>query len=166
MLRVLGERLEEKVRNLISAKAKEQKLKDMVIVRDFPEELSNQFKELKDKGFIRSSLSLWGAPVLFVKKKDGSFRMCIDYRELNKLTIKNHYPLPMIDDQFDQLNALWFDECTRGIHGLNESGLGLGCILMQRGKVIAYASRKLKIHEKSYTTHDLELGVVVFALKI
>nr|GFA27900.1 hypothetical protein [Tanacetum cinerariifolium] len=61
------------------------------------EELSNQLKELQDKGFIRPSLSPWGAPVLSVTKKDSSFRMCIDYRELNKLTIKNHYPLPRID---------------------------------------------------------------------
>ncbi|GJV86054.1 putative reverse transcriptase domain-containing protein, partial [Tanacetum coccineum] len=66
-------------------------------------ELSNQLKELQEKGFIRPSHSPWGAPVLFVKKKDGSMRMCIDYRELNKLTIKNRYPLLRIDDLFDQL---------------------------------------------------------------
>ncbi|GJR94118.1 putative reverse transcriptase domain-containing protein [Tanacetum coccineum] len=68
-------------------------------------ELSDQLQELSDKGFIRPSSSPWGAPVLFVKKKDGSFRMCIDYRELNKLTVKNHYPLPRIDDLFDQLQG-------------------------------------------------------------
>ncbi|GJR35040.1 putative reverse transcriptase domain-containing protein [Tanacetum coccineum] len=61
-------------------------------------ELSEQLKELSDKGFIRPSSSPWGALVLFVKKKDGSFRMCIDYRELNKLTVKNRYPLPRIDE--------------------------------------------------------------------
>ncbi|GJR43364.1 putative reverse transcriptase domain-containing protein [Tanacetum coccineum] len=281
-------------------------------------ELSGQLIELQDKGFIRPSSSPWGAPVLFVKKKDGSFRMCIDYRELNKLTIKNRYPLPRIDDLFDQLQgsqyfskidlksgyhqlrvheddipktafktryghfeftimpfgltnapALFMDLMNRtreehevhlglvlellrkekiyakfskypskieavknwkaprtpsevhsflGLAGyyrrfikdfskisklitvLNQksrtfdwgeeqenafqtlkdklcnapvlafpdrsedfvvycdmSGLGLGCVLMQRGKVIAYASRQLKIHEKNYTTHDLEL---------
>ncbi|GKF41403.1 putative reverse transcriptase domain-containing protein, partial [Tanacetum coccineum] len=65
-------------------------------------ELSEKLKELFDKGFIRPSSSPWGAPVLFVKKKDGLFRMCIDYRELNKLTVKNRYPLPRIDDLFDQ----------------------------------------------------------------
>ncbi|GJU99328.1 putative reverse transcriptase domain-containing protein [Tanacetum coccineum] len=68
-------------------------------------ELSTQLQELSDKGFIRPSSSPWGAPVLFVKKKDGSFRMCIDYRELNKLTVKNRYPLPRIDDLFDQLQG-------------------------------------------------------------
>ncbi|GKC36824.1 putative reverse transcriptase domain-containing protein [Tanacetum coccineum] len=69
------------------------------------QELSNQLQELADRGFIRPSTSPWGAPVLFVKKKDGSFRMCINYRELNKLTVKNHYPLPRIDDLFDQLQG-------------------------------------------------------------
>nr|GFA24427.1 retrotransposon protein, putative, Ty3-gypsy subclass [Tanacetum cinerariifolium] len=68
-------------------------------------ELAKQLQELSDKGFIRPSSSPWGASVLFVKKKDGSFRMCIDYRELNKLTIKNRYPLPRIDDLFDQLQG-------------------------------------------------------------
>nr|GEY95508.1 putative reverse transcriptase domain-containing protein [Tanacetum cinerariifolium] len=80
----------------------------------FPEDLSalsemkellDQLKELADKGFIRPSSSPWGAPVLFVKKKDGSFRMCMDYQELNKLTMKNRYPLPRIDDLFDQLQG-------------------------------------------------------------
>nr|GEX56199.1 putative reverse transcriptase domain-containing protein [Tanacetum cinerariifolium] len=66
-------------------------------------ELSDQLQELSDKGFIRPSSSPWGAHVLFVKKKDGSFRMCIDYRELNKLTVKNRYPLSRIEDLFDQL---------------------------------------------------------------
>ncbi|GJS35611.1 hypothetical protein Tco_0533993 [Tanacetum coccineum] len=69
-------------------------------------ELAEQLQELSDKGFIRPSSSPWGAPVLFVKKKDGSFRMCIDYRKLNKLTVKNRYPLPRIDDLFDQLQGL------------------------------------------------------------
>ncbi|GJS52807.1 putative reverse transcriptase domain-containing protein [Tanacetum coccineum] len=293
-------------------------------------ELSEQLQELSEKGFIRPSSSPWGAPVLFVKKKDGSFRMCIDYRELNKLTVKNRYPLPRIDDLFDQLQGssiyskidlrsgyhqlrvreqdipktafrtryghyefqvmpfgltnapavfmdlmnrvckpyldkfiivfiddiliyskdkkeheehlkailellkkeklyAKFSKCefwipkvqflghvidSRGIHvdpakiesikdwaspktpteirqflGLagyyrsapilalpegsedfvvycDASYKGLGVVLMQREKVIAYASRQLKTHEKNYTTHDLELGSVVFALKI
>ncbi|GKC61420.1 hypothetical protein Tco_1089018 [Tanacetum coccineum] len=67
------------------------------------QKLSEQLQELQDKGFIQPSHSPWGAPVLFFKKKDGSFRMCIDYHELNKLTIKNRYPLTRIDDLFDQL---------------------------------------------------------------
>ncbi|GJU21345.1 putative reverse transcriptase domain-containing protein [Tanacetum coccineum] len=299
-------------------------------------ELSNQLKELQEKGFIRPSHSPWGAPVLFVKKKDGSMRMCIDYRELNKLTIKNRYPLPRIDDLFDQLQGaccfskidlrsgyhqlrvreedipktafrtryghfeftvmpfgltnapaifmdlmnrvckpyldkfvivfiddiliyskseeehevhlktildllekeklyakfskceFWLKEVQFLGHVVNRDGIhvdpskiakpltlltqknkayvwgdkqdeafqilkeklcnapvlalpdgpddfvvycdaskqGFGCVLMQRGKVIAYASRQLKKHEKNYTTHDLELGAVVFALKI
>ncbi|GKC42738.1 putative reverse transcriptase domain-containing protein [Tanacetum coccineum] len=249
-------------------------------------ELSEQLQELSDKGFIRPSSSPWGAPVLFVKKKDGSFRMCIDYRELNKLMVKNRYPLPRIDDLFDQLQGssvyskidlrsgyhqlrvrkedipkmafrtrydhyefqvmpfgltnaptvfidlmnrvckpyldkfvivfiddiliysrdkkeheehfkailellkkeelyAKFSKCLAGyyrrfIEGFSKIAKpitkltqkkvafewGLGAVLMQNEKVIAYASRQLKIHEKNYTTHDLELGAVVFALKI
>ncbi|GJR92993.1 putative reverse transcriptase domain-containing protein [Tanacetum coccineum] len=221
-------------------------------------ELSNQLKELQKKGFIRPSHSPWGALVLFVKKKDGTMRMYIDYRELNKLTIKNCYPLPKIDDLFDQLQEVqflgrvvnrdgihidpskvesvknwknlesstkicsflglagyyrrfienfskiakpltlltqknklyvWSDKqdeaflilkeklCNAPVLALldgpddfvvycDASKQGFGCVLMQRGKVIAYASRQLKTHEKNYTTHDLELGAVVFALKI
>nr|GEW60915.1 putative reverse transcriptase domain-containing protein [Tanacetum cinerariifolium] len=263
-------------------------------------ELSDQLQELFDKGFIRLSSSPWGALVLFVKKKDRSFWMCIDYRELNKLTVKNHYPLPKIDDLFDQFqgssiyskidlrsgyhqlrvreedipkttfrtryghyefqvmsfsltnaSAIFMDLMNRVckpyldkfvivfiddilIYSKNEqehrehlklilellkreklyakfskckfwilkgdkqeatfqllkqklcsapilaspegaedfaaycdaSHKGLGTVLMQSEKVISYASRQLKIHEKNYTTHDLELGALVFALKI
>ncbi|GJS33356.1 putative reverse transcriptase domain-containing protein [Tanacetum coccineum] len=289
-------------------------------------ELSEQLKELSDKGFIIPSSLPWGAPVLFLKKKDGSFRMCIDYQELNKLTVKNRYPLLKIDDLFDQLQGssvyskidlrsgyhqlrvreedipktafrtryghyefqvmpfgltnapavfmdlmnrvckpffdkfviafiddiliysknkkeheehlqgvlellkkeilyAKFSKCefwipkvqflgrvidSQGIHvdpgkiesikdmespkmptkicqflGLasapilalpegsedfvvycDASHKGLGVVLMQREKVISYASRQLKIHEKNYTTHDLELGSVVFSLKL
>ncbi|GJZ76335.1 putative reverse transcriptase domain-containing protein [Tanacetum coccineum] len=269
---------------------------DPNVVTDLPgiptliaKELSNQLQELTDRGFIRPSTSPWGAPVLFVKKKDGSFRMCIDYRELNKLTIKNRYPLPRIDDLFDQLQGssvyskidlrsgyhqlrvrerdipktafrmryghyefqvmpfgltnapavfmdlmnrvckpyldkfvivfiddiliysrnsgyyqrfiegfskiakpltkltqknksyIWGEEqesafqllkqklCEAPILALPEGNdnfvvycdaslQGLGAVLMQREKVIAYASRQLKPHEENYTTHDLELG--------
>ncbi|GJY85454.1 putative reverse transcriptase domain-containing protein [Tanacetum coccineum] len=107
---------------VMKKKSKEKRMEDVPVIRDFPEaapvarvpyrlapsemkELSVQLQELLEKGFIRPSSSPWGAPVLFVKKKDGSFRMCIDYRELNKLTIKNRYPLPRIDDLFDQLQG-------------------------------------------------------------
>ncbi|GJX76428.1 putative reverse transcriptase domain-containing protein, partial [Tanacetum coccineum] len=224
--------------------------------------------------FIRPSSLPWGAPVLFVKNKDGSFRMRIDYRELNKLTVKNRYPLPRIDDLFDQLRGSsvyskidlrsgyhqlqereedtpkkwhseldpakiesikdraspktpteirqllglvgyyrkfiegflgisksmtkltqkgvkfnWGDKqeaafqllkqkfCSTPILDLPEgnkdfvvycdaSHKGLGVVLMQREKVISYASRQLEIHEKNYTTNDLELGSVMFALNI
>ncbi|GJT10452.1 putative reverse transcriptase domain-containing protein [Tanacetum coccineum] len=117
VLRVLGERPEEKARLLMSAKTNGEKQEEIVVVMDFPEvfpdDLSGlppvreikQLKELQDKGFIRASSSPWGAPILFVKKKDGSFRLCIDYRELNKLTVKNRYPLPRINDLFDQLQG-------------------------------------------------------------
>ncbi|GJX57655.1 retrovirus-related pol polyprotein from transposon 17.6 [Tanacetum coccineum] len=210
-------------------------------------ELSDQQQELSDKGFIKPSSLPWGAPVLFVKKEDGSFWMCIDYRELNKLMVKNRYPLPRIDDLFDQLqgssvyskidlrsgyNQLRVREedipktafrtrlagyNRRFIEGFSKiaksmtkitqkkvkfdwgtkqeaafqllkqklssapilalpegaenfivycdaSHKELGYVLMQNEKVIAYASRQLKIHEKNYTTHDLELGAIVFAL--
>nr|GFD22244.1 putative reverse transcriptase domain-containing protein [Tanacetum cinerariifolium] len=68
-------------------------------------ELKDQLQELLERGFIRLSVSPWGAPVLFVKKKDGSMRLCIDYRELNKITIRNRYPLLRIDNLFDQLQG-------------------------------------------------------------
>ena len=68
-------------------------------------ELKKQLDELLQKGYIRPSISPWGSPVLFVKKKDGILRMCMDYRQLNEVTIKNKYPLPRIDDLFDQLNG-------------------------------------------------------------
>ncbi|GJU78538.1 putative reverse transcriptase domain-containing protein [Tanacetum coccineum] len=208
-------------------------------------ELLEQLKELSDKGFLRPSSSPWGALVLFVKKKDGSFWMCIDYQELNKLTNKQEHEehlklifellkkeelyakfskcefwIPkvqflchMIDSNglaryyrrfiegFSKISKpmtkltpkkvqfVWGDKqeaafqllkqklCSAPILALPEgsedfiaycdaSKKGLGVVLMQREKVIAYASRQLKIHEKNYTTQDLELGVVVFALKI
>ena len=68
-------------------------------------ELKVQLQELVEKVFTRPSVSPWGAPVLFVKKKDGTFRLCIDYRQLNKVTVRNKYPLPHIDDLFDQLQG-------------------------------------------------------------
>ncbi|GKE64299.1 putative reverse transcriptase domain-containing protein, partial [Tanacetum coccineum] len=203
-------------------------------------ELSLQQQQLLEKGFIRPSSSPWGASVLFVKKKDGSFRMCIDYRELNKLIVKNRYPLPRIDGLFDQLQgssvyskidlrSRYHQLCIKeedilitafrtryghfefhvmpfGLtnapadkkeHGkhlkiilellkkrrfapilvlpkgtedfvvyCDASLKGYRAVLMQREKVIAYASRQLKVYEENYTTHDLELGAVVFALRL
>ena len=68
-------------------------------------ELNLQFQDIIDKHYIRPSVSLWGALVLFVKKKDGALRLCIDYRQLNKMTIKNRYPLPRIDNLFNQIRG-------------------------------------------------------------
>jgi hypothetical protein len=68
-------------------------------------ELKEQLQELLDKGYILPSASPWGAPVIFVPKKDGTQRMCIDYLSLNEVSIKNKYPLPRIDDLFDQLKG-------------------------------------------------------------
>jgi len=65
-----------------------------------------QLEDLLQKSYIRPSVSPWGESVLFIKKKDGTLRLCIDYRELNKITIKNKYPLPRIDDLFDQLQGM------------------------------------------------------------
>ncbi|GJW11346.1 putative reverse transcriptase domain-containing protein [Tanacetum coccineum] len=208
-------------------------------------ELSVQLQELLEKGFIHPSSSPWGAHVLFVKKKDGSFRMCIDYRELNKLTIKNRYPLLRIDDLFDQLQVLsdavgltnapavfmdlmnrvckpyldkfvivfiddilvyskdkeehgkhlkiilellkkerlyakfskcdfWLDSVQFLDHVIDHSGVHVNpakieatrSMLMQKEKVIAYASKQLKVHEENYTIHDLDVGAVVFALRL
>ncbi|WMV41242.1 hypothetical protein MTR67_034627, partial [Solanum verrucosum] len=165
-------------------------------------ELKEQLKDLLEKGFIRPN-----------------------YRQLNRVTVKNKYPLPRIDDLFDQLQVSgdgikvdpkktdvirnWPRPLTpsdirsflglagyyrRFVNGFSSiaspmtkltqkkakfewtdegfvvycdaSRVGLGCVLMQNGKVIAYASRQLKVHEKNYPTHDLELAAVVFALKI
>ncbi|GJT25083.1 putative reverse transcriptase domain-containing protein [Tanacetum coccineum] len=220
-------------------------------------ESSVQMQELLEKIFIRPSSSPWGAPILFVKKKDGYFRMYIDFHELNKLTIKNRYPLPRIDDLFDQLQVFiddilvyskdeeehgkhlkiilellkkerlyakfskcdfWLDSVQFLGHVIDHSGVhvdpakikaikrkeeeafqmlkqklcsaptlalpegiedfmvycdaslkGYGAVLMRRKKVIAYASRQLKVHEENYTTHglenytthDLELGAII-----
>ncbi|GJQ93583.1 putative reverse transcriptase domain-containing protein [Tanacetum coccineum] len=205
------------------------------------QELSTQLQELSERGFIRPSSSLWGAPVLFVKKKDGSFWMCIDYRKLNKLNLSKvqflghvidsegiHVDPAMIESikdwaspktpteirQFLGLAGYYrrfikgFSKIARPMTKLTQKSVkfdwgekaeaafqllkqklcsapilalpegsenfvvyygashkGLGIVLMQREKVTAYASRQLKVHEKNYTTHDLELGSVVFALK-
>ncbi|GKB92397.1 putative reverse transcriptase domain-containing protein, partial [Tanacetum coccineum] len=198
-------------------------------------ELAEQLKELSDKGFIRPSSSPWGTLVMFVKKKDGVFRMCIDYRELNKLPLvessrRGHsqdlakiesikdWASPKTPIKIRQSLRLagyyrrfieGFSKIANSMTKLTQKNVrfdwgekeeaafqlikhklcsvpilampkgsenfivycdalhnGLGSVLMQNEKVIAYASQQLKIHEKNYTTHDLELGAVVFALKM
>ncbi|GJT73676.1 putative reverse transcriptase domain-containing protein, partial [Tanacetum coccineum] len=193
-------------------KSEEKRLKDVSIMRDSQKfflkiclelapsemkELSDQLQELSNKGFIRPSSSPWEAPVLFFKKKDGSFQMCINYKESNKLTVENRYPLPRIDDLFDQLqgSSIYLKiDLRSGYHqlrvceedilrtafrtrygyyefqvmpfGQTNAPVIFMDLMNQSEKVIAYASRQLKIHKKNYTTHDLELGAVVFALNI
>nr|GEW78784.1 putative reverse transcriptase domain-containing protein [Tanacetum cinerariifolium] len=98
------------------------------------EELPGQLKELQDKAFIRPSSSPWGAPVLFVKKKDGTLRMCIDYREMNKLTVKNRYSLPGIDDLFDQLQGTRYGhfEFTVMPFGLTNAPVSWNCLKKEK----------------------------------
>ncbi|XP_075492499.1 uncharacterized protein LOC142530553 [Primulina tabacum] len=166
-------------------------------------ELNKQLYELLDKGF-RPSSSPWGDPVLFVKKKDGSLRLCIDYRELNKLLRDKQLYAKLKKCEFwlEQVAFLGHIVSKKGIsvepskiesikqwsipkkvsevrsflvlpYGTEDfvvytdaSKKGLSPVMMQRGKVIAYVSRELKDYEKNYSTHDLQLASMVFALKI
>nr|GEY26784.1 putative reverse transcriptase domain-containing protein [Tanacetum cinerariifolium] len=100
----IGERPEEKARLLLSTKASDKKQGEIVVVRNFPETTQGTPRQ----GFHLTKLIALGSNDTIYKEKDGSFRMCIDYRELNKLTIKNRYPLLRIDDLFDQLQGLHF----------------------------------------------------------
>ncbi|GJV35607.1 putative reverse transcriptase domain-containing protein [Tanacetum coccineum] len=162
------------------------------------QELSNQLQELADRGFIRPSTSPWGDPVLFVKKKDGSFRTSvscsfsghvIDSQGIHVDPAKiKEIAKPLIELTQKNKKYIWGENqesafqllkklCEAPILALPEGNndfvvycdaslQGLGAVLMQREKSIAYASRQLKPHEENYTTHVLELGAVVFALKI
>ncbi|GJX20123.1 putative reverse transcriptase domain-containing protein [Tanacetum coccineum] len=205
-------------------KSDEKRLEDILVVREFPEvfpedlpgyPLIRQVKFQID--LILGVMPVARAPYRLAPSEMQELSnqlqelMCIDYRELNKLTVKNRYPLPRIDDLFDQLQGssvyskidirsgyhqlrknkkyIWGEDqelafqllkqklCEAPILALPEgnddfvvycdaSHQGMGAVLMQREKVIAYASRQLKPNEENYTTHDLELGAVVFALKI
>ncbi|XP_071728242.1 uncharacterized protein [Rutidosis leptorrhynchoides] len=140
-----------------------------------------QIQDLLDRGFIRPSSSPWGAPVLFMKKKDGYYRRFIkDFSKiaglLTKLTRKD-VSFQWGDEQEKAFQTLKQLLCQAPILALPEgtddfmvycdaSYAGLGCVLMQREKVIAYASRQLKTQEKNYQVHDLEMAAVVFALKL
>ncbi|GJT01703.1 putative reverse transcriptase domain-containing protein [Tanacetum coccineum] len=116
-----------------------------------------------DRGFIRPSTSPWGAPVLFVKKKDGSFRMGSSV--YSKITLRSGLSLTESYVPAPNSLALQIGNDDFVVY-CDASHQGLGAMLMQREKVIAYASRQLKPNEENYTTHDLKLGAVVFALKI
>ncbi|GKD12004.1 hypothetical protein Tco_1196411, partial [Tanacetum coccineum] len=114
-------------------------------------ELSEQLQEISEKGFIRPSSSPWGAPVLFVKKKDGSFRMCINYRESNKLTVKNRYPLPRIDDLFNQLQGSSIHskiDMRSGYHQLRKE-----LVLL----MVKAAELKIRMHEEYFWMFIFEL---------
>ncbi|GJY89123.1 putative reverse transcriptase domain-containing protein [Tanacetum coccineum] len=144
-------------------------------------ELQNKLQKTIHKGLIDPDSNSWGAPILFVKKKDGSFRICIDYRELNKLTGKNHYPLPIIDDLFDQLqgSSVYSKiDLRSGYHQpflkdpenssmfIAMHRIRIGCrAYAQNKKVIAYASQQLKIYEKNYTNSRSGLGLCCSLLR-
>ncbi|GJU59701.1 reverse transcriptase domain-containing protein [Tanacetum coccineum] len=233
MFRVLGEKPEEKVRYLMSAKTEEQKLKDIVVVRSFPEiDIRSGYHQLRVHEddipktafraryehfeFIVMPFGLTNAPaVQFLGHVINGDGIHVDpskieavknweaprtpsevrsflglagyYRRFIKNFSKIAKPLTILtqknktydwgEEQEEAFQILKDKLCNAPVLALPDgpedfvvycdaSGLGLGCVLMQRGKVIAYASRQLKIHEKNYTTHDLELGAVVFALKI
>ncbi|GKE54321.1 putative reverse transcriptase domain-containing protein [Tanacetum coccineum] len=136
------------------------------------QELSNQLKELQDKDFIRPSSYPWGASVLFIKKKDGSFRMCIDYQELNKLTIKNSYPLPRIDDLFDQLQgSRYFSkiDLRSGYHQLRvrEEDIPKTAFRMRSylDKFVIVFIDDILIYSKSKEEHEVPLKLIVELLE-
>nr|GFA97977.1 putative reverse transcriptase domain-containing protein [Tanacetum cinerariifolium] len=124
------------------------------------DELLSQLRELQDKGFIRPSSLPCGASVLFVKKKDGSFRMCIDYKELNKLTIKNRYPLPRIDDLFNQL---------QGSQYFSKTGLRSGYYQLRVHEddipKTAFRTHNIVIYAKTMEEHELHLGLILELFK-
>nr|GEX93555.1 putative reverse transcriptase domain-containing protein [Tanacetum cinerariifolium] len=123
-------------------------------------ELAEQLQELFDKGFIRPSSSPWGAPVLFVKKKDGSFRMCIDYRKLNKLLVKNRYLLPRIDYLFDQLQG-------SSVYSKIDLRSGYHQLRFRKEDIPKTAFRTRYGHYEFQTReeHEVHLGLVLELLK-
>jgi hypothetical protein len=135
-------------------------------------ELKKQLEELQQSGFIRPSSSPWGAPVLFIKKKDGSMRMCVDYRALNEVTIKNKYPLPRIDDLFDQLKgAKYFSkiDLRSGYHQLKikESDIPKTALefMEELDKFVIIFIDDILIYSKSVEEHEQHLRVVLEKLR-
>ncbi|XP_016675115.1 uncharacterized protein [Gossypium hirsutum] len=149
-------------------------VKGIHTVRDFPDVFLDELPGLPPNREVEFGIELLsgtapGTPILFVEKKDGLMRMCIDYRQMNKLAIKNKYPLPRIDDLFDQFRgALYSPRFTYvlGYYRLFIEGFSLIAVPLTKllrksdGKVVAYASRQLKTHKVNYLTYDLELAVV------
>nr|GEY22017.1 reverse transcriptase domain-containing protein [Tanacetum cinerariifolium] len=131
------------------------------------QELSTQLQEVSDKEFIRPSSSPWGDPILFVKKEDRSFQMCIGYRKLNKMTMKNQAAFQLLKQKLYSALILALPKDSENfVVYCDAFRKRLDVFLMQREKFIAYTSRQLKIYEKNHTTHGLELGAVVFTLKM
>ncbi|GJV22681.1 putative reverse transcriptase domain-containing protein [Tanacetum coccineum] len=158
VLRVVGERPEEKARLLMSAKASDKKQEEVVVVRDFPEVFSDDLSGLPPIQEIEFRIELTPRAMPVAKSPyrwPPSNESCQD-NSRNSKTKVSIYQVHRLRERRSEDIMVYCDA----------SGIGLGYVLMQRGKVIAYASRQLKIHEQNYTTHDLELGAVMFALKI
>ncbi|GKC88242.1 putative reverse transcriptase domain-containing protein [Tanacetum coccineum] len=160
VLRVLGERPEEKARLLMSAKASDKKQEEIVVVRDFPEVFLDDLSGLPPLREIEFQIELIHRVVPIAKSPYRLKCNTFDWGEEQELAFQT------LKDKLCNAPVLALPDGPEDfVVYCDASGLGLGYMLMQRGKVIAYASRQLEIHEKNYTTHDLELGAVMFALK-
>nr|GEW19366.1 hypothetical protein [Tanacetum cinerariifolium] len=131
-------------------------------------ELEEQLRELLDLGFIRLSVSPWGVPVLFVKKKDGSMRLCIDYRELNRVTIRNRYPLPRIDGLFDQLQGAKFFskiDLRSGYHQLRVKEHDIPKTTFRTHKFVIMFIEDILVYSKTKEEHEEHLCIVLGTLR-